>query len=196
MHKWFVLSLSAALAVSCAREPAAPAATGTPRASGLDAANFDRSVRPQDDIYRYVNGGWLSRTEIPAAKPPYGGFYEAHDRTQERLKVIVEEAAKATTKAPGADAQKLGDFYEAFMDETRVEALGTGPLAPELARVDAIATQADLARYMARMLMLNMPAPVVGGVDGDAQDPKTSVLTLFQGGIGLPDRDYYLKDDA
>ena len=164
--------------------------------SGLDAAAFDTSVRPQDDLFRYVNGGWLARTEIPADRARYGGFTEAFDRTQLQLKALVEAAA-AEPGAPGSPRQKIGDFYTAFMDESRANTLGITPLAPELARIAAISTKADLARYFARQLKLGVGGAVIqGGVEGDAQEPTRSVLYAFQGGLGLPDRDYYLKDDA
>src|SRR5688572_13633043 len=109
--------------------PAAPPAP-PPLVSGLDAATFDKTVRPQDDLFRFVNGGWLARTEIPADKAAYGGFYEAFDRSQDQLKVLVEAAA-ASQHAAGSDNQKIGDFYTAFMDEARAEQLGLSPLAPE-----------------------------------------------------------------
>jgi predicted metalloendopeptidase len=161
----------------------------------VDTAGFDRSIRPQDDLYKFVNGRWLADMPIPADKGAYGGFYEAIDRTQDRLREIVEAAAKAPTTAPGSDQQKLGDFFTAFMDEARADQLGKAPLDPELARIDALKSKSDLVRHMARMVKLNMTSLVAGFVDGDAQDPKTAVLYLFQSGLGLPDRDYYLKDD-
>ena len=195
------LGLVASLTISCSREgsqpapAAAPAPAPKPLTAGVDPSGFDKTVRPQDDLYKFVNGAWLAKTEIPPDRGAYGGFYEAIDRTQERLRAIVEGASKTANKAPGSDQQKLGDFFAAFMDEARVNQLGKAPLDPELARIDALASKTDLARHMARMLMLNMTTLVGGGVDGDAQDPKTSVLYLSQSGLGLPDRDYYLKAD-
>ncbi|HET7216693.1 MAG TPA: M13-type metalloendopeptidase [Vicinamibacterales bacterium] len=185
---------------ACSRQSAEPAAAATaaapkPLRAGVDAAGFDKAVRPQDDLYTFVNGAWLAKTAIPPDRGAYGGFYEAIDRTQERLREIVESAAKATNKGAGSDEQKLGDFHTAFMDESRANQLGRKPLDPELARIDALATKADLARHMARMLMLNVTTLVGGYVDGDAQAPDTSVLYMSQSGLGLPDRDYYLKDD-
>ena len=190
-----------AMTAGCSRQPseapaAAPAPAPAPLRSGIDAAGFDKAVRPQDDLYRYVNGAWLAKTEIPADRGAFGGFYEAIDRTQEQLRAIVEEASKSANKANGSAEQKLGDFFTAFMDEARANAAGKTPLEPELARIDALATKADLARHMARMMMLNMTTLAGGYVDGDAQAPTTSVLYLSQSGLGLPDRDYYLKDEA
>jgi putative endopeptidase len=180
---------------SCSREAAPPPPAAKPLRSGFDVASFDKAVRPQDDLYKHVNGGWLAKTQIPADRGEYGGFFEAIDRTQDRLREIVETAAKASNKTAGSDDQKLGDFYVAFMDEARVNQAGRKPLEPELARVDALKTKTDFSRHMARMIMLNMTTLVGGYVDGDAQDPKTSVLYVSQSGLGMPDRDYYLKDD-
>ncbi len=188
-----VLTLTAACS-----QPTPPAATTEappPLTSGFDAATFDKTMRPQDDLYRYVNGGWLARTEIPADKASYGGFVEANDRTQDQLRALVEAVAK-TPAAAGSPQQKIGDFFAAFMDEARADTLGIAPLASEFARIDAITTKADLATYFARQLKLGVGGTVIqGGVEGDAQEPTRSVLYVSQGGIGLPDRDYYLKTD-
>jgi putative endopeptidase len=174
--------------------PPAPAAP-PPLVSGLDVATFDKSVRPQDDLFRFVNGGWLARTEIPADKAAYGGFYEAFDRSQDQLKVLVEAAA-ASQHAAGSDNQKIGDFYTAFMDEARADQLGLRPLEPELKAIQALSTKADLARYFAHQAKLSIGgAPLGPAVDGDAKEPTRNTLYIAQGGIGLPDRDYYLKDD-
>jgi putative endopeptidase len=190
-----LLGLAVALVSACSRErtPAPP----LPQAltSGLDAAGFDKNVRPQDDPYQYVNGGWLARTQIPPDRGAYGGFYEAIDRTQERLKAILESSARSSDRAAGSDHQKLGDFFTAYMDEARANQMGRTPLEPELARIDGLKSNADLARHIGRMVMLNMTTPVTGFVDGDAKDPNNSVLYVFQSGLGLPDRDYYVKAD-
>ncbi|MFP5378364.1 MAG: hypothetical protein ACLGHP_01125, partial [Vicinamibacteria bacterium] len=173
-------------AAGCTREPEAPAPV-----SGLDLATFDTAVRPQDDLAGHVNGGWLAATEIPADRASYGAFNEVFDRTQEQLRVLVEEAA-----APGgsAESRKIGDFYTAFMDETRVNTLGLAPLEPELAAIDALRTKTDLARHFARLAAISVDAPIIGFVESDARDPGTSVFYAFQGGLGLPDRDYYLEE--
>ncbi len=194
MRKALLLLVMALAGTACSPASAPGPAAPTPT-SGLDPAGFDRSVRPQDDLYIHVNGAWLKRTEIPADKPSYGGFYEAYDRTQEQLRVLVEQAAR-NPGATGSATQKIGDFYTAFMDEARADALGITPLAAELAAIDAIGTRQDLAAYFARQVTLGIGgAPIQGGVEGDAQDPTRNVLYLAQGGLGLPDRDYYLKDD-
>ena len=164
-------------------------------ASGIDRATFDTSVRPQDDPFQHVNGAWIAKTEIPADKSSYGSFDILVDKSQTDLRAIVEDAAKAGNKAPGSDAQKIGDFYDSFMNEARVEQAGMNPLNAELAAIDRLQTKTDLARYFARMFKLNLINPIVGFVDGDAQQPDREILYVMQGGLGLPDRDYYLQDD-
>src|SRR5262249_13339904 len=96
---------------------------------------------------------------------------------------------------PGSDAQKIGDFYGSFMNDARADELGLKPLLTELDAIDRLKTKTDLARYFARMFKLNVINPVVGGVDGDAQQPDREILYVAQGGLGLPDRDYYLGND-
>ena len=152
-------------------------------------------MRPQDDLFRHVNGAWLAKTEIPADKASYGAFDILFDKAQADLRAIVEEAAKSTAKTAGSEAQKIGDFYESFMNEARAEELGLTPLKAELAAIDALKTKTDLARHFARFFKLNLINPMVGYVDGDAQQPTHDILYVYQGGLGLPDRDYYLKND-
>jgi predicted metalloendopeptidase len=184
-------------AIACSREPttSSPAPASKPLASGIDLAAFDKDVRPQDDTFHHVNGAWLKKTEIPADKSSYGSFDMLIDKSQEDLKKIVEDAAQASSKTAGSEAQKIGDFYDSFMNEGKVNELKLKPLEAELAAIDRIASKTDLARYLGRMFKLNLINPLVGFVDGDAKDPKQETLYVLQGGLGLPDRDYYIKQD-
>src|SRR4051812_3276582 len=120
MRKLAMVGLVAVAAASCSREAPTPGKSAAPApkplTGGVDPAGFDKTVRPQDDLYKYVNGAWLAKTEIPPDRGAYGGFYEAIDRTQEQLKTIAENASKTANKAAGSDQQKLGDFYASFMD--------------------------------------------------------------------------------
>jgi predicted metalloendopeptidase len=163
--------------------------------SGLDPAAFDAAVRPQDDPFRHVNGTWLAKTEIPADRSSWGVFDILVDKSQSDLRAIVEELSRATNRTAGSDAQKIGDFYESFMNEARADELGLAPLEAELAAIDRLQTGADLARYFARMFKLNLINPIIGYVEGDAQQPDRDILYLYQGGLGMPDRDYYLGQD-
>ncbi|HEX6217353.1 MAG TPA: M13-type metalloendopeptidase [Vicinamibacterales bacterium] len=187
----FLLCLMAA---TCSRPSDAPPVT-TPPVSGLDPESIDRNVRPQDDLFHHVNGAWLAKTEIPSDKASYGAFDILFDKAQADLRTIVEDAGKSASKTPGSEAQKIGDFYESFMNEARVEELGLAPMKTELDAIDALQTKTELARHFAHFFKLNLINPVIGYVDGDAQQPTHDILYVYQGGLGLPDRDYYLKND-
>jgi putative endopeptidase len=190
------IAIVLALLTACSSEPSPTAATPKPAASGIDLATFDKATRPQDDLFKHVNGVWLAKTEIPPDKSSYGSFDMLFDKSQADLRAIVEDAAKRADKSAGSDAQKIGDFYESFMNESRVDELGLAPVQAELATIDGLQTKTELARYFARMFKLNLINPLVGFVDGDAQEPGREILYVNQGGLGLPDRDYYLKDEA
>ncbi len=196
-----VLTLSA-----CAGAPSAPVASpsaGTEaaapvaatRPSGVLLGNFDQSVRPQDDLYRYVNGTWLARTEIPADKSNYGAFAALQDGVEANLRAIADEAAAAGAAA-GSDEQRVGDFYASFMDEARVEQAGIAPLAPELARVAAIGNREALLDYLGRAQLLGVANPITLAILPDAKRPDVYTVWADQSGLGMPDRDYYLSDEA
>lgn len=171
-----------------------PSAT-TPT-SGLDLSTFDRSVRPQDDLFRFVNGGWLNTTEIPADRPIAGTFVQLTDKAEADLYAIIERLAGDPNKQPGSIAQQVGDLFASFSNEARVNELGASPLKPTLDRIAAITTPAELARVIGELSVIGLPGPVSGFVDADAGDPTKVALYLFQGGTTLPDRDFYLLDDA
>ena len=190
------VATACAALTSCSSGPPPTPAAAKPAASGIDLATFDKTTRPQDDTFSHTNGVWLAVTDIPADKSSYGAFDMLFDKAQADLRAIVEDAAKRADKPAGSDAQKIGDFYESFMDEARADALGLTPVQAELATIDGLTTKADLARYFARMFKLNLINPLTGFVDGDAQQPDREILYVNQGGLGLPDRDYYFKDDA
>lgn len=187
--------LMCSVAVACSRSGDSAAPVSTSPISGLDLSAFDKNVRPQDDLFKHVNGVWLVKTEIPPDKASYGTFDALFDKAQVDLRTIIEEAAKTPDTTPESGPQKIGDFYESFMDEARADTLGDAPIQAELAAIDALKTKTDLARYFARAFKLNVINPLVGGVDGDAGEPGREILYVYQGGLGLPDRDYYLKDD-
>jgi len=164
-----------------------------PRHTGLDRAGFDTAVRPQDDLYRAANGQWLKDTPIPADKPDYGLFIQLRDRSDERVRRIVEELAAASAPA-GSVEQKIGSFYRSYMDEAAIDKAGLAPAAPWLARIDAVKTRAELAAMMGRLQGI-AETPLIVWVDGDPKDPGTSRALTWQDGLGLPDRDYYLKNE-
>lgn len=171
-----------------------PSASNRSLGLGVDVDNFDRSVRPQDDFYHYVNGTWLEKTEIPADKSAYGSFTEIRDKAARDLRAIVEDAANAEYKTPGSDLQKVGDFYLSFMDSTRAEDLGLTPIHRALSTVDDIETRGDLIRYFAHARKTRVGSPLGFYVGQDAKNTTQYTLYLSQSGLGLPDRDYYFEE--
>ena len=125
-------------------------------------------MRPQDDLYRFVNGNWLARTEIPSDRSNYGAFTKLADDVEVNLKAIAEEAAASTANA-GTEQRQVGDFYASFMDETRAEQLGLTPLAGELARIDAIRDRTALVDYLAHLQVLAINNPIGIAIDPDAE---------------------------
>ena len=194
--KYLSVLLTMTLITSCA-EHAAPQATRpgtTTPDTGIDTHNFDDHVRAQDDFYRHVNGGWLDRTPIPADKAVWGSFVELQDDAEKALHGIVEQVSRAHN-TPGSEAQKIGDLYADFMDRQRLQQLGLAPLAPELARIAAISSKDRLPALIAHLAILGVNTPLVPFVHQDNKDSTRYVVDLYQGGLGLPDRDYYLKTD-
>jgi putative endopeptidase len=169
---------------------AAGAAWAAGPTSGIDQANFDPAVRPQDDLFRAVNGTWLARTAIPADRSNYGAFTVLVDNSEKDMRAIIEESANA--RNPGSEEQKVGDLYASFMDEARADQLGVRPIAPLLASVDAIKTKADFARTLGAFTPLGIPGAFRAFVNTDGKNSDQYIIYLVQGGIGLPERDYYL----
>ena len=169
------------------------AACATTVNSGLDTKGFDPAVRVQDDLFRAVNGHWLQSTEIPADKAEYGTFIQLRDLSDARVRAIVDELA-TQTHPPGSVAQKVGAFYATFVDTEAIDKAGLAPIAPLLAQIDAIQTPAELAAWQGRMQGV-LGTPVVLGVRPDFKEPSIDRAITWQGGLGLPDRDYYLKKD-
>ncbi|TXI07248.1 MAG: M13 family peptidase, partial [Rhizobium sp.] len=163
--------------------------------SGIDLANADSSVRPQDDLYQAVDGTWLKNTEIPADKSNYGAFTKLADDAELQLRGIIEAADGNSDKEAGSDEQKIGDLYASFMDEKAADLKGRAPLQLELKRVDALKSKKDIAGLMAHHQRIGINTPLIGGVHQDAKDPSKYVIDFYQAGLGLPDRDFYLLDD-
>ena len=160
---------------------------------GFDTAGMDRSVPPGEDFYMFANGTWNKDTVIPADKARFGAFDVLSDRSLSRSRSIIEAAAKAGP-AGDADAQKVGSYYTAFMDEAGIEARGLRPLQPLLTQFAAITTRAQLAEALGALQQLGVSTPVRISVQQDPKAPQRYMVDLRQGGIGLPDRDYFLVD--
>jgi predicted metalloendopeptidase len=189
-----------AFAVACAplaagAQDSTPSSTQGILKSGVYLQNLDKSVRPQDDFYRHINGGWLAATQIPADKSNYGTFTKLQDDAERDLREILDEAMRSKA-APGSDEQKVGDYYASFLDEAAVEARGLKPLSEELARIEALESRKDLAGYVGRAQRLFVAHPFAFFVGIDDRNSTQYVSNVTQSGLGMPNRDYYLSDDA
>ena len=162
--------------------------------SPLVAADFDRSVRAQDDLFEFVNGTWLKTTDIPADKSNYGTFGKLADLSQKRIRKLIEDTA-ADEHPAGSLKQKVGDFYRSFMDSETIESLGSKPIQPMLDEVKALKTPADVWKFFGYLSSHNVDSPVGVYVSQDAKDSNTYICHLIQSGLTLPDRDYYLNDE-
>jgi len=183
------------VAVAAALVAATPLAAQV-KALGIDTTGFDRSVRPQDDFYQYVNGGWLKTVQIPADRTGWGFSAMLADKAETTIRQVLDEAVASRGAAPGSDMQKLGDLYASFMDSARIEQQGITPLQADLARIRAIRGRADYPAAFVAALEAGVPTPVAIGVRQDAKQSDRYALYVAGGGLGLPDRDYYLLPDA
>ncbi len=213
---WLAAASAAALISACATAPtpppaaeaaAAPApdaakATAALGAFGFDTSGMDASVAPGDDFFRYANGAWADRTEIPADRSNITSFAGIAETAAARTRAIIEEAA--ATAPEGSEARKIGDYFASFMDEARIEQLGVQPVKPELDRIYAIRTRTDLARELGSTLRADVDALNATDfytdrlfglwVAEDLNDTTQYRPYLMQGGLGMPDREYYLGD--
>jgi len=177
----------------CALSAQTPAQNSTP--IHFDLSAIDRSADPCVDFYQYACGAWMKKNPIPPDQASWGRFDELQERNQNILRQILEEAAKP---APGRDAvaQKIGDYYGACMDEKAIDAKGLAPLQPELARIRDLKDKPQLAQEIARLHGMGIATLFEFSSGQDFKDSNSVIAQFDQGGLGLPDRDYYLKDDA
>jgi predicted metalloendopeptidase len=161
--------------------------------SGLDPDGFDKTVRPQDDLFLHVNGRWLMSTEIPADKSNYGSFTRLDDEARENIRTIIEEAVKNPSDEI---SRKVGDFYKSYMNEELITARGISPIADSLSRVDSLGSPEDVARFFGTVGIYGVPGPVGFYVSVDDRNSTRYLTHVIQSGLTLPDRDYYLEDRA
>lgn len=159
------------------------------------AANIDSSLKPGDDFFRYANGEWLKSATIPATESGVGSFLDLRNRTRDDLKFLLDSVSK-TNSDKGSIAQKVGDFYQSGMDSVAIEKRGYEPLNPALAQIAAIKTPQDVMKYVADQQKLQNFLLFNIFVGADEKNSKKNIFVFYQGGLGLPDRDYYFKTDA
>jgi putative endopeptidase len=193
MHRRPLLGalVAAALAVPAAAQT-------TAQHHGLDPANMDTTCAPCQDFYRYANGGWLAHTQLPPDEPRYGSFTELQDRNADRLHAIVDRLAAAAPRSGPATTpdQKVGDYYASCMDTAQIEAAGTAPLKGELDRVAALRSTADLIAELAHLHQIGRGAAFGFGGSPDFKNSAMTIAAATQGGLGMPDRDYYFRTDS
>lgn len=161
--------------------------------SGVFQGNFKHSIRPQDDMYRHVNGAWLDKAEIPSDRAADGAFYFLRDESEKNVRVIIEELAKSGGK-PESNAQKIADLYNDFMDEARVEDLDIAPIANDLESAQSISSLEDFTEALGRFEGRGLGGFFNGWVTADASDPTTNIAYFYQGGLSLPDEAYYREE--
>ncbi|PJJ59154.1 M13 family metallopeptidase [Hymenobacter chitinivorans] len=177
----------------------APAATPTEepvvKGVGLDVTTIDKSVQPCEDFFQYASGNWLKNNPIPASEVSWGSFNELYNKNLAVQRQILEEAAANRSAAKGTNAQKVGDFYASAMDSMAIEKAGITPLKSELARIDAIKDLKGLQAELAHQQQIGTGSVFSMGVGQDEKNSTQYAVQIYQGGLRLPNRDYYLKTD-
>ncbi|ODU20893.1 MAG: peptidase M13 [Sphingomonas sp. SCN 67-18] len=156
---------------------------------GFDEQGMDRAANPGDDFARFVGGSWRDKTEIPADRSSFGMFHVLDDLSNERTRTIVEAAA-------GTPGSNIGDLYASFLDENAAEAKGVAPIRPMLDSIKALDSRRAVAAEFGKLMRIGVRAPLAARVGQDDKIPEQYIVSIYQSGLGLPDRDYYLKDDA
>src|SRR3954466_5609676 len=162
----------------------------------IDPVNLDTTCSPCKDFFQYANGGWLNRNEIPGDQPRWGSFNELQEQNYAALEDVLTEAAANASSSNDANMRKLGTFYGTCMDSTAIERAGIAPLQGELNQIAAIRDRRGIEAGILRLHRLGIPAGFVFRSNPDAKKSARTIAEVYQGGLGLPDRDYYLKQDS
>jgi len=161
--------------------------------SGIEQANIDKTVRPQDNFYRYMNGTWLKNNRIPADKTAIGSFYDLRDKSDEDVKALIEDLAGTENLTTGSDEQKVADLFRSFMNKQALEKAGVEPVQSVLDVIAKISTKEELAKFLGQYGHLGITNPLNLYVSVDAKESTRYAVHAWQGGLGLPDQDYYFN---
>ncbi len=165
--------------------------TDSATAPAIDFSSFDPDTRVQDDLFRHVNGHWLEVTEIPADKPMTGAFIALRDNAEAAVRDIITTIEPDESRP---EQTKIADLYASFMDESAIEAAGAQPLSPLLAAVDAVETPTEFIRLLGSFARSAVSGLIGVDTESDPGNPNRYVMFAGQGGIGLPDEEYYRLD--
>src|SRR5262245_62113672 len=191
------ITITASVVCSLAAVVAAPEPQTEQNPQPVDATNQDSSVKPGDDFFEFANGNWTKKTEIPPEYSRWGAFNQLIERNNDALHTIAEKASQTKVDPKLApETQKVGDYYASGMDEKAVEAARTTPLAEEFQKIDAKKDRQDVLKEIAHLHSLGINAFFNFGSGQDAKDSNHDIAQAVQGGLGMPDRDYYTKQDA
>jgi putative endopeptidase len=188
------LSTTAAFAADAKTAPAAPITAERYGKWGVDLEGMDRTVKPGDDFFKYVNGAWLAKTQIPADKTSYGAFAVLSDLSEARVHALLDKWAADKSLKAGSDEAKVAAIYRTFLDDATAEKLDAKPIQPYIDSVKKAATYDDIARLMGRSFGGFGSSFINAGIGDDAKSPDKNTLYLSQSGLGLPDREFYLRD--
>lgn len=203
MNKTLVSSVALAVSLAltgCGGDPSptaydtATTQTETALSSGIEVDNLDRSVAPQQNFFRFVNGQWLERTEIPADRARWGSFDELREAAEQQVLTIIKELA-ATPQETNSAGQKIADLFRSYLDIDTIERLGLSPLESHFTAINALENHTDLTMLWGQWQTMRTGTPVVAFVSQDQRQSDQYITASSQSGLGLPDRDYYLKDD-
>src|SRR3954470_683363 len=180
-----ILTLSAAIAaISLTAFVAENPSSST---NGIDITNLDKTVKPTDDFFQFVNGNWIKNNPIPSSESSWGSFLELREKNTQRLALLLKDAAADKTAKPGSNTQKIRDFYNLAMDSVKLNKERATPLNAEFEKINKVATTTDLIKEVAHLHTIGIQSMFDAVID---QDPKISteyITQLYQGGIGLPD---------